>query len=235
MARSSAVDAVEKFRFSVFVLNIGFDPVTLAQNFTGFLRAGFSEVSLPRQTTNSMEYRENIDSKHVQTGPGLTRYAPVTLRRGVTTNSDFFRWANDVHNSTQVISTGIESGNSDPQAAAPGEAVNFRRDVLVVAYGRGGGIDTGLPGGVGNAISNVAGAAGFSALGLGDVKKAWLLHNCWVTSYSPGDGMSATEDNTKLIEELELRYESFEEITPEALASNTLDAIASNVDFGDFF
>lgn len=229
MARSSKVDAVEKFRFSVFVLNIGFDPVSLTSTFTGFLRGGFSEVSLPKRTTTAIEYRENIDQAHPQYGVGLTRYDPITLRRGVTTSSDFFRWATKVHDSGSIVSTGIMSGRSDPSASAPPESQNFRRDVLVVIYGRGGAVPTGDLGAVPglNKIANVAGAAGLSVLGVGDVSKAILLRECWVSSFAPGDTLSANEDANKLIEELELKYESFEEITPEALLNRLGDLVGA--------
>lgn len=229
MPRSSKVDAVEKFRFSVFVLNIGFDPVSLASTFTGFLRGGFSEVVLPKRTTSSIEYRENTDPLHPQYGVGLTRYEPVALRRGVTTSSDFFRWAQKVHDSGSVISTGLMSGRSDPSQTMPKESQNFRRDVIIVVYGRGGGVPTGgasaIPGL--NKVANVAGAAGLSVLGVGDVSKAILLRDAWVSSFSPGDTLSSKNDSEKLIEELELKYESFEELTPEALLNQLGDLVGA--------
>jgi len=195
MARSASVDAIEKFRFSVFVFNLAFDPVSLAQNFTGFLRGGFSEVTLPRQTTTAIEYRENIDPMHPIVVPGLTKYDPVTLRRGVTNNSDFFRWANQVHDANQIIASAIERIKGDPNDAPPSESLNFRRDVVIVANDRSG-----------------------------DPVKAWLLRNCWVSSYKPGDDLAATSED-KLIEEIELRYESFEELSVQALLSGGLNSV----------
>lgn len=192
MPRSSSVDAIEKFRFSVTVLNLAIDPVSLVENITGFLRAGFSEVTLPRQSTTAMEYRENNDSAHPQLIPGITRYDPVTLRRGVTKSSDFARWAQETHNSNIIVSTAIERIKGDPNDAPPSESLNFRRDVLISAYDR-----------------------------TGSVAKAWILRNAWVSSYKPGDDLSASQDGAKLIEELEIRYESFEEITAEALISGS--------------
>ena len=195
MARSSAVDAIEKFRFSVYVLNTAFDPVSLLVNDTGFFRGGFSEVTLPRQTTSAIEYRENTDATHPQLIPGITRYEPVFLRRGVTKSSDFLRWATQVHDANQVIATTIQRlrGNGD---APPSESLNFRRDLIVVAYDR-----------------------------TGQAVKGWLLRNSWVSSYKPGDDLSATDESSKLVEEMELRYESFEELTTEALISNGLNSI----------
>jgi len=221
MARSSSVDAVERFRFNVYVFNVGFDLSNVAKNFTGFLRAGFSEVTLPRQNTQAIEYRENVDQAHPQLIPGLTRYEPIVLRRGVTSSSDFFRWAKDTHNPSEIVSTGIQRLSGDASAAPPAQTADFRRDVLVVVYGRGGGTQTEDPTGISQRVVGAAGAAsGLSALG--DVKKAWLLRNAWVSSYKPGDDLSATEDTTKLVEEIELRYESFEEISLEALTSQAL-------------
>lgn len=195
MARSSSVDAVEKFRFSVFVFNLAFDPVSLAQNFTGFLRGGFSEATLPRQSTNAIEYRENIDASHPTLIPGITRYDPVTLRRGVTDSSDFFRWANQVHDANQVIASAIQRIKGDPNDSPPSESLNFRRDVVITVNDRGG-----------NPV------------------KGWLLRDCWVSGYKPGDDLSATIED-KLIEEIELRYESFEELSTESLISGGLNSV----------
>lgn len=221
MARSSSVDSVEKFRFNVFVFNIAFNAASLAQNFTGFLRAGFSEVGMPRQSTGSIEYRENIDATHPQLIAGLTKYEPISLRRGVTSNSDFSRWAKDTHNASGV--TGILRARSD--SSPPSEIESYRRDVLILVYGRRGAIQTSDPTGISQRLVNVAGAAttGFGLSAFGDVKKAWLLRDAWVSSYKPGDNLSATEDANKLIEEIELRYESFEEISLESLISQGID------------
>lgn len=223
MARSSDLDAIEKFRFNVFVFNTTFDPAALIQNFTGFLRAGFSEVTLPRQNTGSIEYRENIDPTHPQQVAGITRYEPVILRRGVTNSSDFFRWAKDVHNSSVVATTGIlrlKSGELPPS-----EVSAYRRDIMIVSYGRGGAQQVEEPTGTVNRLINVAGAAtsGFGLTPLGDVKKAWLLRDAWVSSYKPGDDLSASGDDSKLIEEVEVKYESFDEISLEAILSQAAD------------
>jgi len=196
MARTASVDAIEKFRFNVYILNIALDPVSFATNFIGFLRGGFSEVSIPRQSTGAIEYRENIDSAHPILIPGITKYDAVTLKRGVTENSDFFRWANQVHDPNQVIATAIQRLRGDPNEAPPSDSLNFRRDILIVAYDRSG-----------------------------SPKKGWLLRDAWVSSYKPGDDMSASEDSSKLIEEIELKYESFEELTLEALISGTFNSL----------
>lgn len=196
MARSSSVDAVEKFRFTVYIFNLSLDLSSIAQDFTGFLRGGFSEVSLPKQVTNAISYRENIDSAHPQMIPGLTKYEPVTLKRGVTKNSDFFRWANQVHNSATIISSAIQRISGKPDDTPPSESLNFRRDIVIAAHDR-----------------------------TGAVAKAWILRDAWVSSYSPGDGLDASGDGAKLIEEITLTYESFQELTLEGIASAGLNSL----------
>lgn len=197
MARSSSVDAVEKFRFSLFILNLSIDPVSLSQTFaTGFLRGGFSEVTLPSQSTTAIEYRENVDATHPQLIAGITRYDPVSLRRGVTKSSDFHRWANQVHDAEQIIASGIQRISGDPHDKPPSESLNYRRDVVIVTYDRSG-----------------------------NTEKGWLLRDAWVSNYKPGDNLSALGDDAKLIEEIELRYESFEELTREALISGGINSV----------
>lgn len=228
MARSSRVDAVEKFRFTVSIFNVSLDPIDFTQNFSTFVRAGFSEVALPRRSVSVLEYRENIDPSHMFYAAGITRFEPIALRRGVTNSSDFYRWASDVHDVAIQPSTGIMRGSFDPNQSPPEDGMNYRRDVLITVYGRGGALNpvSGVGRYVGvNRIENIAGAAGLSALGMGDVVKAWMLHNAWVSSYLPGDTLSATEDNAKLIEEIELRYDSYEEITSETLISRIVENI----------
>lgn len=196
MARSSSVDAIEKFRFSVYILNLSLDPASVAQDFIGFLRGGFSEVSLPKQTTTVMEYRENIDSAHVQMLPGMTKYEPVTLKRGVTTNSDFYRWANQVHNPNQIIASAIQRISGKPEDSPPSDSLNFRRDIVIVSHTRSGAVG-----------------------------KAWMLRDAWVSSYTPGDMLGGLEDGAKLMEEMTLTYESFQELTVEGIVSAGLDSL----------
>ena len=234
MPRSSKVDAVEKFRFSVMVVNTAFDPINLVRNFTGFLRAGFSEVSLPKQHTNAIEYRENLDATHPQLGAGITRYEPMILKRGVTSSSDFFRWATQVHDSGSVIASAIQRMRGDAGDKPPSEDQNYRRDIIIIVYGRGGAVPTGVVGNVPgvNKVANIAGAAGLGIFGIGDVVKAIWIKEAWVTGFRSGDTLSAMEGTTKLIEELELRYESFEEITPEALITKAANLAAGLVTDG---
>lgn len=203
MARSSSVDAIEKFRFGVLVFDIEISIPALIKNATSFLRGGFSDVSLPRQTTGVIEYRENLDATHPQLIPGITRYDPVLLKRGVTSNSDFLRWASAVHDSTQLIASSIQRMSGNP-GQPPSDSMNFRKDILIIAYNRAG-----------------------------SPAKGWLLRNAWVSSYKPGDDLSASQGE-KLIEEIELRYESFQEFSRDALISEIINEAADILDLDGF-
>ena len=58
--------------------------------------AGVSEVSRLRRTTEVVEHREGGDPSRTRQMPGQTRFAPITLRRGVTHDLEFERWASQV-------------------------------------------------------------------------------------------------------------------------------------------
>lgn len=58
----------------------------------GVQAAGFSEVTIGATTTEAVDYREGTDPPHVRKLSGLTRYANVTLKRGVTDSLELFKW-----------------------------------------------------------------------------------------------------------------------------------------------
>ena len=59
--------------------------------------AGFSECSGLSSETDVIEYREGNDRVlGVRKLPGLTRYAPVVLRRGITTSRELWDWRQTV-------------------------------------------------------------------------------------------------------------------------------------------
>jgi phage tail-like protein len=82
----------------------------------------------------------------------------------------------------------------------PGNSKSFRRDLLIVVYNRGG-----------------------------TPTKGWLLYNCWPSSYKPGDDLSGQAEE-KLIEELTVTYESFEEISKDTLISGAFSAAVDLID-----
>ncbi len=61
--------------------------------------AGFSECSGLGAETNVIEYREGTDKTlTVRKLPGLTKFTPIVLKRGITTNRELWDWAKSVWN-----------------------------------------------------------------------------------------------------------------------------------------
>lgn len=59
----------------------------------GVTVAGFTECSGLSSETEVIEYREGGDQRAgVRKIPGVTRYAPIVLKRGVTNNKELWNW-----------------------------------------------------------------------------------------------------------------------------------------------
>ena len=71
-----------------------------------FVRAGFSEISGLKQSTEIIKYREGNDSGSVRKSPGLSDSADIKLKRGQFIGNtsggedDFSAWAKNVYDST---------------------------------------------------------------------------------------------------------------------------------------
>jgi len=70
----------------------------------GIAVAGFSEVVIGPTTTGAIDYREGTDSPHVRKLSGLTKFANITLKRGLTDSLDLYQWY-------KQIATGQLAGN----------------------------------------------------------------------------------------------------------------------------
>ena len=75
-------DPYKKFKFRV--------------KWDGRIVAGVSKVSALKRTTEVIQHREGGDPSSARLSPGLTHFEPVTLERGVTHDSEFEAWANQV-------------------------------------------------------------------------------------------------------------------------------------------
>jgi len=62
----------------------------------GIARAGFSEVSGLESETTVIEYRAGGERNAVRKLPGLTKYANIVLRRGVTQDAELSNWRKTV-------------------------------------------------------------------------------------------------------------------------------------------
>jgi phage tail-like protein len=89
--------------------------------------AGVSRVSGLQRTTEVVEFRDGGDASRTRRGPGITRYEPITLERGLTHDQEFELWANSVH--------ALHGGPG-------GEASlrNFRKDIIIELMNEAGQI-----------------------------------------------------------------------------------------------
>lgn len=58
--------------------------------------AGISQVGGLRRITDVVEHREGGDVSQIHRSPGLTRYQPITLQRGITHDTAFEQWAQKI-------------------------------------------------------------------------------------------------------------------------------------------
>lgn len=150
MARSSTKDPIEKFRFRVTVVAIdlsvtgGLDTIAglsgsgtfFKEKFAVVSRAGFSQVTLPKANVGEITYRENIDNQRSIKVPGLVKFDPVTLSRGVTASRDLYDWYRLVNDELALLSVANELGRDSIKT--PIQNDNFRKDVIIEVLNRKG-------------------------------------------------------------------------------------------------
>jgi phage tail-like protein len=62
----------------------------------GISQAGFQECSGLDASTDSVDYREGNDPNHVRKLPGLNKYSPISLKRGITDSDELWKWRQTV-------------------------------------------------------------------------------------------------------------------------------------------
>lgn len=87
--------------------------------------AGVSRISSLKRTTEVVLHREGSDPSVWRKSPGLTRFEPIILERGITHDTEFERWANMVWN----IGAGAGSEVS---------LRDFRKDIVLELYNEAG-------------------------------------------------------------------------------------------------
>lgn len=93
--------------------------------------AGISKVSGLKRTTEVVTHREGGDASTSRKSPGRTEFEAITLERGVTHNSAFEEWANQVW----------KYGNWKADGDLGGKELalkNFRKDITVEMYNEAG-------------------------------------------------------------------------------------------------
>lgn len=150
MARSHSKDPIEKFRFRVTVVALdlsvtgGLDTIArlsgsgtfFKEKFAVVSRAGFSQVSLPKANVGEITYRENIDNQRSIKVPGLVKFDPVTLSRGVTASRDLYDWYRLVNDELALLSVANELASSTN--SIPIQNDNYRKDVVIEVLNRKG-------------------------------------------------------------------------------------------------
>ena len=150
MARSSSEDPIEKFRFRVTVISLdvsivgGVDTLagvlgntnSTARKFAILSRAGFSQITMPKANVGEMTYRENLDNQSSIKVPGLVKYDPITLSRGVTSNRDLYDWYRLVNEEIALLNVANEL--TKEAKFAPVQSDNFRKDIIIEVLSREG-------------------------------------------------------------------------------------------------
>jgi phage tail-like protein len=62
----------------------------------GITQAGFQEVGGLDASTDAVDYREGTDANHVRKLSGMNKYSPITLKRGITTEPELWKWRETV-------------------------------------------------------------------------------------------------------------------------------------------
>ncbi len=87
--------------------------------------AGVSDVGALKGSTEPVDHREGGDSSTSRKLPGLRKFGAVTLKRGITHDLEFERWANRA----QAYGSGL---------GAEVSLKNFRRDIIIEVYNEAG-------------------------------------------------------------------------------------------------
>lgn len=209
MARTSASDPLEKYRFAVYALSTanqdteteivnkdGKDVIT-AITLTGTALGGFTTVQLPKITTNKMTYREGDNLINVSAlSPGLSSTEDIVLTKGliagpVTTGTGdtttttfsytyFYQWASSIHGGGDTTSDFNYKDSQDKSGIK--ENTFDRRHLRIVMKDR-----------------------------TGNWARVWDIFNAFPVQFTPGSDLDAMGDDAKSIESLTIAYESFVE------------------------
>ncbi len=89
----------------------------------GFVHAGFQKVTGLKHTIQVIDYREGGDNEVMRKLPGQSTFDPVTFERGMSNNSDFVDWIEEIFN----------LDNLDGQPSS-----DFRKKVVVYGKNKAG-------------------------------------------------------------------------------------------------
>lgn len=184
MARSSLQDPLDKFRWTVQI--------------DGFSKLGFSVCSTPGYKITSHKYAEGGAHLSPRQIIDSIDYEPVTLSRGVTSDTSFDKWASGffdlVTNNAALNESSEFFGISVPPVVAnlgfAGPAIVKSNNAYPFEYRRTVKIEH---------INR-----------LGVVEKVYTLYGAFPVEYKPASDFDASSDDEVSIETLVLGYESFD-------------------------
>lgn len=123
MARSSAKDPLDKFRWAITI--------------DGFTRLGFSSCETPSYTVNTQNYPEGGSHLWPRKIVDSIEYKPVALQRGVTQDFNFHEWAIQFQELVKGQRDTTYKGNDSVSKYPPGE---YRKTVIIDHLNRSGTI-----------------------------------------------------------------------------------------------
>lgn len=192
MARASTRDPLDKFRWAIAIRLDGQD---------SFQRLGFTSVETPEVNINTKSYQEGGAHLFPRQIVDSAEYKPITLRRGVTENVDFHKWA------TGYIEL-VRGTRADGAKEVRGDVTQglltttdipitpqaYRREVSIGHLDREG-----------------------------NLVKIYRLYNAFPIAYKPASDFDSAADDELSIESITLSYESFSVESLADRASNPLD------------
>lgn len=214
MARSATQDPIERFRYKVLVIEdiLTSQGANLLAAIKGEqvvqIGGGFSEVTLPKAETTTITYRENIHATRFIKKPGLTRYDPILLKKGVTADKSLYEWYKLVNNDAIGYSISAEIVGS-ALAIPPVYPANFRKDLMITAFDREG-----------------------------KAVKSWVVLDAWPVSFKPGNDLDAQASEKLIAElgicfesMVEISGESLSALTDEADSAAASASVAAALGF----
>jgi phage tail-like protein len=184
MARSSTIDPLDKFRWSVKI--------------EGFTKLGFQSCSTPGHKFTTNNYPEGGAHLNPRTIIDSNSFKPVVLTVGVTSDTSFAKWASGpydlVQNNAALNASQEVFGVTIPPAVTQlgfgGPALvkssnaypfNYRRTVVIEHINR-----------------------------LGVTEVTYTLYNAFVVEYEPASDFKAEEDDSVSIASITLGYDGYD-------------------------
>ena len=100
----------------------------------GLQAAAFSEVAIGETTTEAIDYRDGTDPTHVRKLSGLTKFANITLKRGITDSMEIYNWHKQImagqiqSNRKQVVIVAVDEAGADKARFVVSEAWPMKYD-----------------------------------------------------------------------------------------------------------